>query len=129
MNLVSLIYCPKFEFCLDFPLNEHPNLFLSCLFFINLLFLCLKSIKATCFGHLLNCISETSVHMIKILFLFLLLIFFVSILLLVQPQELKRSRGGNFSLLAEESKGKPEMVFYENRNPALIQSAQALTGL
>ena len=67
-------------------------------FFTNLLFLCLKSIKAACFGHFLGLISMRP-PCTQLKFLFLLLICFVSILLLVQPQELRGVEGEIFPSL------------------------------
>lgn len=68
---------------------------LSCHFLTNLLFFVfvLSKEKAPCFGHFLGTTSiGPACAQIKIC-IFLLLICLVSILLLVQPQELKRDRG------------------------------------
>ena len=76
---------------------KHPNLTLSCQFLSNLLFLCLKSIKAVCFGHFVGTISMRPCCSPFKLFLFLLLICPVLISLLVQLQELMRCRVGGSS--------------------------------
>ena len=54
------------------------------------------SIKAGCFGLFLGPISVRLRHADELKFVFLLSICLMSILLLVQPQELKEVRGGIF---------------------------------
>lgn len=72
-----------------------PKPLLACHVFTNLLFLCLKGIKAAYFGHFSSPISMVPPYTwIKMcFFLYLLLNCLVSISLLVQPQKLQRDRG------------------------------------
>ena len=71
---------------------------MSCQFLTNL-FLCLKNIKAAFSGHFLGLISMRPLYA-QINFFHLLI--FILILLLIQPQEPKRGRGGNFPLLEKD---------------------------
>ena len=70
---------------------------LSCQFFTNLLFSCLKGTKDACFGHFFeSCICMGS-YTYKVKFVFFLLICLVSIELLDQPKNLEGKRGKLFS--------------------------------
>ena len=90
---------PQVRFCLDWSLIKlpHPKFLSPAKFLTHLLLLCPKSIKAVCFDYFLVPISvRPPCAQVKISFSFLPSISLLSILLLVQPQELKRSRRGNF---------------------------------
>ena len=67
------------QLCLDSPLiSTQAQVSLPCQFLMNLLFLCLKGIKAASFGHFLSCILG-DLHMYEINLDFLLLICLASI--------------------------------------------------
>ena len=86
---------PKPKLCLliQYLLIEHPK-YVFVLSSPHKCILCLKSIKAACFGHFLGLISMRP-PCTQLKFLFLLLICFVSVLLLVQPRT-QDGEGGNF---------------------------------
>ena len=92
-NFVTSFTTPKPKLCLliDSLLIEHPK-YVFVLSSPHKFILCLKTIKAACFGHFLGLISMRP-PCTQLKFLFLLLIYFVSVLLLVQPRTQHLERG------------------------------------